>query len=411
MTLPSGVYGYGTINFGRFFMRETYHVEETNERELVVGGQSSIADHTPSQLDRRASDLLGLQGRLVPILFSDKTSYNAYYIVQSVSVKYDSFAGRARTPDGNKVVILNWSIVAKRMGVQNTVDLESRLLGVQTRANDFATSTGEVVHAPPIGFYAYMQDSTTPSVLNRVGEDGTIAVMRGLSPNVPARWGCSLANYARGRVRFIDNNSEERTGTALDLSGTGWTLSNGLVRVRPLTSGGVLAFDVYSGGAWRTKSWDVKFGGTSIGTIDSVDILNNQFDTVAIRLLRTRSPGRYTIDLTLRRGHRFVEVYYQSNTAGTLEVRSQLATAGAQTLGYITATANDADGNRYVVGSSKAFSADSVNGGLSKNASVALQAFIGSVVGGGSAVAGDTAADIYKQYLGVPVETVRAIRR
>ena len=52
MTLPSGVYGYGTINFGRFFMRETYHVEETNERELVVGGQSSIADHTPSQLDQ-----------------------------------------------------------------------------------------------------------------------------------------------------------------------------------------------------------------------------------------------------------------------------------------------------------------------------------------------------------------------
>jgi hypothetical protein len=77
----------------------------------------------------------------------------------------------------------------------------------------------------------------------------------------------------------------------------------------------------------------------------------------------------------------------------------------------VIASSNDADGNKYVVGSSKSFTADTAIGGVSKASVTALDAFVGVVAGGTGAVTGDQAANLFAQYLGSSTEVVAAVRR
>jgi hypothetical protein len=212
-------------------------------------------------------------------------------------------------------------------------------------------------------------------------------------------------------VRFTDELGRERAGDSAQLPALGWSLSNGLVRVQPLAAGGVLAVAAYTGGAWRTKNWDVLANAVSVGTFDRCQVLINQYEMVAVRLTKFFTTGRFYLDVTLRRGHRFVELYLQHEFGTTLKVARATNETGVNTLaGTVVATANDADTNKYIVGSARTFTAD-LNGGISKAATPTLDAFIGVVAGGTGAVTGDQAVDLQKQYMGLPTELAQGVRR
>jgi hypothetical protein len=133
-----------------------------------------------------------------------------------------------------------------------------------------------------------------------------------------------------------------------------------------------------------------------------------------LRLTKSMSPGRLTLDLTLRRGSRFVEGFMQRNTApDELKVRLNSAESNVTTLasgGYVTATANDADGNRFVAGSARTFTGHA-NGGVERFAATSMDFFLGVVAGGGSAVSGDAATDLRNMYIACMPEAIYGTRR
>lgn len=417
----------GSVRLGRLTLLEGFSLSEGSDRELKLTVQASPSTMSAPQVERRQQDLLSLDRQLIPVVFTDRPSLSGFYQVLSVDLSQESYAG---------FTVATASVTLARVGNSNTVDIESRLAGARSRTNDFSV-VGDIWHAAPIGHSGYHTEWAAQNAVNRVGEDGTITVYRGIRFGANPRWSATPEVFGRGRVRYLDEFGEERSGSALpfdvEVSGglfpavdlfpgadvfpdagdstAAFTLSNGLVKVELGSVGAALKVSTYSGGAWHAKDWDVRVNGGSIAPLSGVDILHNTYDTVAVRLYKGFAPGRSTIDMTLRRGSRFVEIYARAFAPTILQVigvADEAATIGA---GFVAATSNDAAGNRFIVGSARSFVGNILHGGVMVAAGASLDAFIGTIVGGASAVPGDRATELYAQYIGSLVERQIGVRR
>jgi hypothetical protein len=395
---------WGTLAVGRLTLREDFAVTASTAGTVTVKGQESSPPLTLLELEQRREDILGLAQEMIPATFTSKARLDGFYQVRSARADYTNY-------QGNPVLTLDWTLELERLGTEFEVDHESRLSGPLTRNTSHAV-TGDRWLAPPIGHYGFWSSTTAPSVLTRTGADGGIVVYRGVPATHP-RWGVTPAAMLAGRVRFLDANAAERSGLNFTPAPTGWELGNGLVRVRPLAAGGVLEVAAWTGAAWQTKAWDLTVAAVSVGAPRSVTVLRNELEQVVVRVLwgSASVPGRTTADLILRRGSRFLELYVRTATSATLALFRASAEAGTAGTGYVRATANDGAGNRYVIGSAQAFTNDLVNGGLSKAATLTLDAFIGVAVAGSGAVSGDQPDHLMQQYLGSPNEYVVPARR
>jgi hypothetical protein len=402
---------WGTITVGRLTLRETVLAEDrtnalTGERTLVIEGQESMPPLlTLAELNQRREDIMGLLGLMVPVRFTDKANLDGYYRVSDV--------GAGQVNWQAEVAWVNWSLTLELVGPANAVDLESRLTAAG-RVNDHGLTASAAWHAPAVSAYGYDTGASSPSgTVSRVGTDGTVTVFLDVPAGVNPRWGSSLADYGGGRCRFTLDGFE-RTGTNLTVSGSAWSLSNSLVRVSPAASA-TLSVDAWDSGAWATKSWNVSVAGSGalLGTPSAVTVLRNDYEVATIRLVWDRAPGRAALDLTVRRGSRLVEGYLQTGAANTLAVyraTAEAATAPASSA-YVTATGNDADGNRFLVASARSFTALTVQGGLQKTSTRTLDFGVGVVFAGGSAAAGDAATDLRSQYLMAMADTTVGVKR
>lgn len=390
----------GELIIGRYAVRETWQVAET-PTTLQVAGREVMPPLTRDEVVYRYESALNSKGLLVAAVWEDKPERSGYYTVTSASADLMD-----RAAEG--VVVAEWKLSLSRHGSDTDVDLESRLTGA-VRANDFSLS-GERWHAPPIGHHSYYTGATLPSLMTRATADGTITVYRGVPANVSPRWGCAVGDYLRGRVRVLSSGAEQ-VGVGARLVTDGWELSNGLVRIRPLTSGGSIEVASFTGAAWRPKAWWVDIGGVQVTRWEAATILRNDPEMAIVRLTESRSPvGRTVLDLTLRRGSRLVEGYLQRGDSGTLSVYLASAEAMTDATSYVVKTTNDGDGNRAIAGSARNFDPHA-SGGLTKTAATALDFYLGVVAGGGSAVSGDQATNLRDQYLAAMPETTAAVRR
>lgn len=397
---------FGVIQAGRLALREDSSVDLAVGDEgakVSLSGQESVPRLTLAQLQRRVDDFVALSGQLVPLTFSQKPYLDGFYWVDEASARLEEWQPQA-------VGIMPWKLQLTRAGYQGDTDLESRLAGPTTRANDHA-ATGERWHAPPLAHVAYSAGATTPSVVTRTTTDGVLTVYRNVASGVHPRWAVAPGAYGGARCRFTDSAGIERMATRAPLAATGWQMHNGLVRVS-VDGSGSLDIAAWTGGAWRSKLWDVVHGtgpAVVMGAPTLISLLRNDYECVSVRLVKALNPGRITVDLTLRRGSRFVEVYVQHQFGTTLKLTTVTAEATTASTGYLTATAADAAGNKLVVGSSRSFTADNVQGSIARAATATLDAFVGVQVA--AAPAGDLAGDLFKQYLGVPSESVKGVRR
>lgn len=401
---------WGAVRLSRTPLRETFPVSEgaADSRTLDIEGEESHPPLTRTELIGRHDNLLALeQGVPVAVTWSDKSERSGYYAVRGSSAAYTEFRG--------DTVTSKWKVALERLGSASEVDLQSRLTGV-ARANDFSL-TGESWHAPPIGHTTYYTGATNPSTMTRATADGTMTVYRGIPAGASPRWGCAPSAYLAGRVRI--NDTAAASGTGFEVEGieralpvASWTLGNALVNVTPTASAGVLDVQAYTGGAWHSKLWNISVGGANVAAWDTATILRNDVEQCVLRLTAPRSPGRATLDLALRRGSRIVEAYLQSGAASTLAVylRTAETNTSAAASGYVVATGNDADGNRFAAGSARTFTAHA-NGGVSKASTATLDCWLGVVAGGGSAISGDTATDLRNQYIGALAEATYVARR
>lgn len=396
---------WGSIQLNRIPLRETFVATEAGgDRTLDITGQESNPPLTRPALTGTHDNLNALEGGSpVAVTFTDKPERNAFYQVKMNSSTLTEYRGDTVTAD--------WKVTLSRLGTVGEVDLQSRLTGV-VRLNDFSL-VGERWHAPPIGHFGYYAGATNPSVMTRTGLDGTITVYRSVPAGVAPRWGCDPLNYLKGRVKVTDTLAGlEIEGVERALPATGWALSNGLVNVVPTASGGIIDVQAYTGGAWRSKLWNISVAGSGVATWDSASMIRNDLEHAILRLTASRSPGRVTLDLALRRGGRTVEGYLQSGSSATLAayLRTLETNTSAAASGYVVASGNDTDGNRFACGSARAFTAHT-NGGVSKGSTTALDFWIGVVAGGGSPASGDAATDLRNQYIGALAEQTYAVGR
>lgn len=392
-----------SLRLGRLTLRETWGFSESAYQgwSMHISGLEVRPMIGLDELWERFDGALGIQGSLVSAVWEEKYQRNGYYTVSSASG-----AVVDRRPQG--IATVEWKISLQKHGADTDIDLESRLSGA-VRQNDFAL-VGERWSAPAVGAYAYYTGSTAPSLLTRATTDGPITVYRGIPAGVNPRWGCDVGDYLRGRVRILSLGTE-RVGSAHPLATDNWEMSNGLVRVRPLTADGSIEVASFTAGAWHPKSWWIDIGGVQVTSWDSASVLQNDLERCVVRLAAARSPvGRAYLDLTLRRGSRIVEGYLQRGDSGTLSVYLASAETCTDSTSYVVRSTNDGDGNRVIAGSARNFDPHA-NGGLIRTSQTSMDFWLGVVAGGGSAVSGDQATHLRDQYIGALPEVVAAVRR
>jgi hypothetical protein len=402
---------YHSSGFGELFIDRTYVIEkekatEGNDGKLSLAGQES---YPPSPLELVTflhGQLVGLQeGKMVPVTFTDKAQRDGYYEVAGVTSDLTNY-------QNGDVVTADWTVELKRIGSESEIDLQSRLTGA-TRANDFALS-GTKWHAPAIGHYAYHTGSTIPTGVSRTTSDGVITVYLSVPNNTSPRWGCSAVDYRGGRVRVFDSlevsSENEVQGIDRRISANGWTLFNGLVNLQPTSSAGVVNVAYWDGTSYVDAYWKLQRGGVNLTAFDSCTILRNDYEQSVIRCVTKQSSGagRTTVDFALKRGSRFIEGYMQNSSSATLKIAPNNTTSSASGTGYQVASAGT---NRVACGSSKTFTVDNTNGGISKASVTAFDFWIGPVMNAASPATGDSATELRDQYIGSMPEIVYAVRR
>lgn len=408
--MPHSATGYGEITVNRVNLVEMEKVTETSDGKLSISGQESAPPTTVAMVSWLHGQIAGMQeGRIIPVLFTDKAQRNGYYAVSSASSDLTNYQG--------EVALADWQLELDRLGAYNEVDIQSRLTGA-IRANDFSL-TGQRWHSPAIGHYSYHVGNTIPSNHDRESADGNIRVYTGLPANISPRWGCNPQDYLKGSARLVcpTEVSTENTveGINRNIGPNDWTLTNGVINVTPTATGGILTIGLYTGGSYKTTNWEIWTGGNRVNPWQTAVLIKNDPEMVILRLMAGVSSsigGRETLDLTLRRGAQFVEGYLQSSDSVNMKVVGNNAAASASaTNGTVAATVNDANGIRRVVGSAHAWTTtDTTNCGITKNTTSALDFWIGATVGAGTA--GQTqVADLQNQYIAAMPEATYGVRR
>lgn len=403
---------YGPLRIGRLELVEYFTVEQQsgNSDVLTVAGQESAPPLALAKDVRyRGESLLAMNGQLVQAQFTAKSDRDGFYYVRHPDVQF-------RTDGNGDVHSVNWKCDLERVGVNLDVEAESRLVG-GTRNSSYAASgaTTERWHAPPIGHVGYWTGTSLPSYMSRNGEQGTMTIYRGVPATANPRWGISPVDFQVGAAR-IEIAGYVRTGNVAPNAPTDWVLTNGFIKIEPRDTTGTLrvsSWDATAGDWTDAKVFDIKAGSTSLGAFSYISILRNAPEEVIIRLTRVFTPGKSTVDISLRRGARFAAFYVQRVDSGTTTVLPYAVEAATNSgSGFIYATSNDSDGNRYVLGSPTTMTVNTTVGSIANAvAAIGFSFFIGIEEGGTSAISGDHAADIAAQYLGTPTEETRVLIR
>jgi hypothetical protein len=403
---------YTTITIGRLTLRETFELTAsisagTDTRTLVLAGQESYPPLTMAQVKQRQEDILGLQNRLVPIRFGTKSDHDGWYRITDVNTSVVDY-------QNSELRSFNWGINAQFIGPGNAVDLESRLTGIQ-KVNDFGL-TGEKWHGVPAGITAYYGGTST-SVSRNTADGASARVFRNIGASTNPRWSTSLSNYSVGRCRVLIGGVERVATNVLDtVNSENWELSNGIVSAS-MAPGSSATFNIssWNGVGWDSKHWNlgVNSSASPSPTFGWATILRNDYEVCTVRILDDSTTDRRVLDLTLRRGSRFIEGRWSGTGSFLMAIWPAVAEASTSpaSSGYVRATNNDAQGNRYVCGSARSFSALTASGGLAKAATLTLDFFIGTEVGGSAAQTGDQAANLVSQYLTAMSEITEASLR
>jgi len=405
---------WGVVQVGRITLREGFELTAnlntaTNKRTLGISGEESSPPLTVAQVEQRLEDFLGMLDRFVPITFTWKGDHDGFYNIVDVNTQVTNWT--------DEVVKFSWSMQAEYYGPEGSVDIDSRLTQIN-RLNAFSL-TGEKWHAPAGGAYGYYTGTSQPATsIARPSADGTaITVYRGVPAGVSPRWGSSPTSYQIGRARVLVGGVERAaTRVAISASAANWSVENALVRVQPGSSA-TLQVSAWDGATWDRIDWNASVTASASGPItswDSVAIIRNDYELVTLRLLKGNAPGRTTLDISLRRGARAAELYLATDIGTTKSFYRAVAEAGTApaSAAYQSATANDGSGNRYIVGTAAStVTYQAAQGGITKAATATLDAFIGAVVGGASAAAGDAATVLRDHYMATNSETSTGVRR
>jgi hypothetical protein len=393
---------WGTVTVGGIVFRETFTLTDDGST-VKITGQEAHPPQTKAEVRARHRNVLGLLGSTVPALWTDKSVADGFFVVTDATSDLTDIAQGA-------VLVADWSMTLARVGGQRDVELESRVPTI-SRSTELVGQTPSFWHVPPPDTQDYYTGSTVPSAtVTRESAEGNLVVYRGIPASVAPRWTCSAAGYMDASVRVLfDGIRHAGTDTpALAV----WQVDNALVRVL----GGADA--TFSVAAWdpdvddwaSVKSYVPTVAGVALTATPELTVLRNDPEEVTVRLSYPSAPGRATVDVGLRRGSRFVTGVFKRHSSATLGIARTAAEAASVVTGGLRATSADADGNRFVLGSSKTLTTATGTAAISKASQTSLDFFVGHEVGA-SPAAGDAFADLLVQYLGTSGDRTRVVHR
>lgn len=213
-------------------------------------------------------------------------------------------------------------------------------------------------------------------------------------------------------------------GQRVPLDPMAWRITNGIISIQPkLHPSGVMivelkyfAVDNSSKLRWLpvVKRYEIVSSAGTFDRYDFISVLRNSPEQVTLRIggrVRDFDPatsGRYFMDITLRRGSRFVQFYCQSDRPSLWDVTSYEAEPATMITGGIKASSPNADGSTYLVMTGRPFGfsdAGPAQGGLVTADVIQVTDFgIGFVPPNPTGI--DTEDSIVKQYFAVAAEKV-----
>lgn len=221
---------------------------------------------------------------------------------------------------------------------------------------------------------------------------------------------------------YADNTDavEVVVGSQISDSPYNWLIGNGLVRVWPSLTTGLLVVEHYDGSTWNGNAYEIAGDEPAnpvslpaqAGLLDgfeTVTVLRNSPEMVAIRLSCAfeygLELGRVFLDISIRRGDRTAILYltaahpdYPNNA---WKIRPSVAEASSLVAGGggIRATANDAGGDRYVLMTPSDFTPNHTLGEIALDVASQTAMFgISMEVGGSAATGTATAAELIEQF-------------
>lgn len=393
---------WGTVTVGPVQLRETTDADVDGPTVRIHGQETSLpVAPTAAQIDAAKHNVLGLIDSTVPVTFTDKSELNGFYVVTSASEKLINKQGGA-------FETVDWALSLELIGTERDVEVESRVPTI-ARATTVASPPAAVFwHAPSPAATSYWTGATVPTVVTRSSADGALPVYLGIPAGVAPRWTVPVASYLLGSARLLFDGIR-RVGEFTPTLAA-WQVDNGLVQVTPGSSG---AFTVacWDSGAWLSpKSYQVTVNGSALTTTPEFTVLRNTPEEVGVRLSYPTLPGRVTVDLSVRRGARFVTGVLKRHSSATLGVIRTAAEAATAQTGGLKATSADADGNRFVMGSAASVTTALTTAAISKAAVLSFDFFLGHEVDV-APQAGDAFADLWAQYRGSSGELARVVVR
>lgn len=331
--------------------------------------------------------LLGLVNnpdeQVFPCTFSVDPNWDGYYYVNSVNIDGDPglMEIQGRMP---------YSITLTRLAAGYArPQIETVYSGVvRTNAHGIAAPTGaySAFYSPS----SYVADGTLPPSSTAPGEDGSfyistaafpVATTSGTIYTAPADY---YKTGARIEVKY-GSTWYPVQGMQIPLAvGLNWRISNGFTRVYPsqVSANGRFTVERYKSGAWVGREmqlgtfsagWNVWYAtADASGNAFVAKVLTNSVALCAVRV----AYGKELFDFTLRQGDNFIELAITSTgTAKQYGIATATATASTAFTGGARATANDANGLRYLISFPQAVTTDLVNGYVYATAAFTTNAF------------------------------------
>lgn len=406
-----------------------------DEREFTIKGFIR-SDSLENTLYLR-EQILEQQNQLLAVTYSGDTYFDGYFwmVGATINTVPSSYRGRGLFPFELRMI---------RLGSSSRIGLQS-LLTFAVLDNPYtlggAAPSSEAVegwHGVPSAHYLYAGNAELGTVV-RASESGPVRVYRqiqigtgGSLIQVDPLWSVEPDDYLNGAA-YVKIDGKLRTGISAPNTPTDWEIGNGIIKVTPNATPPRIDTAVWNGtNAYEsTKTYrfsiDRGSGHADVGAWTAVAIVRNDPECVILRLQSdgavTGGAHVHTWDLTLRRGSVAVYVnWHYTEVPQVEEMRVYLATPEAATAVTptgstapvaIRATSNDADGNQYIMGTRHTHVQDTTNGRITKDPASDgnFSFFVGYVVGGSGASAGNGPEPVAKQYLGWVSERVRPVFR
>lgn len=270
----------------------------------------------------------------VPVVWDETPQLDGFYRVKSVS-----FSGEARlAPTG----VMKFTVGLERVQGFAAPLVEVSQLGVM-RTDTTGWGTRERGFGLPATAASALEVYRVTGVVSRFG-----VVQRFTRPGetadavvCSARTDSSIVAYYVAPERFYDAAATFQLGEPLRVVvgrqplnlPSSWLLSNDLIQVRPaFDSEFKIEYRGWVGGGWsgwESISFRRSFGSSAMPVPHTVVVLRNSPEAVTIRLLSNYLMNPVTVDLTLRRGARYVHtVFSQAGGFGVYALMSNFSSPG-----------------------------------------------------------------------------------